>query len=105
MSLLRYAPEHTLPPQSSTDVVKFITVFINAGTAANYINYIKRACVLNGLLIQWCNGQVTMALKGLKKQCASSLAGTLLEHIFFDEALVLKLMTPCGLAVPSTWAK
>ena len=94
-SLLRYAPEHTLPPQSSTDVVKFITLFRNAGTAANYISYIKWACVLNGLSVHWYTGQVTMALKGLKKQCASSLVGTLSEQKIFDEALVLKLMTLC----------
>lgn len=46
VSLLRYAPEHTLPPQSSTDVVKFITIFRNAETAANYIN----DCMSSGLV-------------------------------------------------------
>lgn len=95
VTILNYVPEHSLPPQSSQDVVKFIALFRNAGTAANYISYLKWACVLHGLSLQWYTGQITMALKGLKKQSSDLVAGVLVQPNLLDERLVLQLMTLC----------
>lgn len=35
VTIWNYVPEHSLPPHSSQDVVEFIALFRNAGTAAN----------------------------------------------------------------------
>lgn len=96
VTVLNYVPEHSLPPQSSQDVVKFIALFCNAGAAANHISYLRWACVLHGLSLQWHTGQIAMALKGLKKQSSNFLAGVLPQPNLFDEHLVLQLMTLCN---------
>lgn len=50
---------------------------------ANYISYLKWACVLRGLSLQWYTGQITMALKGLKKQSSNLVAGALAQPTFW----------------------
>eukprot|EP00435_Cladocopium_sp_Y103_P036239 s772_g9.t1 len=79
---------------AQSDIVHFVAIFRNAGTAANYISYIKWACVLRGYSLQWFTGQVTMALKGLKKQ--ANRDGKLVEQKIFDEDIVLKVITLCN---------
>ena len=44
--LLGYDPLATLPPRSSRDMQRFIMIFSNANTAANYVSYVVYGCKL-----------------------------------------------------------
>ena len=66
--VLGYTYYATLPPASARDVVLFVSVFSNAGTAANYIYYIRYGCKFKGHSTAWCTDEVRLALKGLKKE-------------------------------------
>ena len=96
LQLLNYAADRSLLPRSAQDIVQFVSIFRNPGTAANYVGYVKWACVFQGLSLHWHTGQVTMALKGLKKQAEASCEGQLLESKLLDEDTMLKLITLCN---------
>ena len=42
-----------LPPRTDADICRFVSVFTNAGIAANYVGYVKWACVNFNLSCAW----------------------------------------------------
>ena len=72
---LGYLPCRTLPPRCAYDVVRFISIFHNGGTAANYVGYLKFGCNLKGFPTTWSEKQVSVALKGLSKASLDYFGG------------------------------
>ena len=92
---LRYAEDQTLPPRSACDALHFLALFRNPGTARNYVSYVRWACVAFHLSTLWWDGQVELALKGLKKQHQANLAGHLRETALLTEDLMAQILSLC----------
>lgn len=67
VSVLRYPEDSTLPPRSEEDVALYVSVFNNAGTAANYVRYLRWACSELQLDVDWMSPRISAQLKGLEK--------------------------------------
>ena len=52
---------------SGVHVSKLICLFRNAGTAANYVCYVRFACRLQNVSMCWDDEVVRLTLRGLKK--------------------------------------
>ena len=66
--VLDYPCTGTPPPKTDVDICRFTSVFINAGTAANYVGYVKWACVNFNLTCAWWADLVTLTLKGFRAE-------------------------------------
>ena len=53
----------TLPPRTDADICRFISIFTTAGTAANHVGYVTRACVNFNLSCAWWKEIVTLTSK------------------------------------------
>lgn len=73
--VLGYQTQSTLPPKDAYDIVRYVSIFHNGGTAANYVGYIKFGCYLKGLPTGWFDKQVSVALKGLSKAALDHFGG------------------------------
>ena len=71
---LGYDPNNTVPPVDTDDVLAFVAVFRQAGTARNYVGYLKWCCLTLDLDLSWFKPSVTQALKGLSKQNLRTVA-------------------------------
>lgn len=73
--VLGYEEHATLPPRSDDDVCKFISIFVVAGTAMNYVGYVKWACVNFSLGVDWWSAKVSVTLKGLRVEHVQRTGG------------------------------
>ena len=53
VNILGYCEKQSLPPKSSKDAQRFVMIFANAGTAANYTGYVRYGCRLLELCTSW----------------------------------------------------
>ena len=67
IAFLTYGPGNSLPPACGMHVARWLCLFRNAGTAANYVSYIRFACRFKDLSMAWDDETVRLTLKGLKK--------------------------------------
>ena len=67
IAFLTYGPDNSLPPACGMHVARWLCLFRNAGTAANYVSYIRYACRFKDLSMAWDDATVRLTLKGLKK--------------------------------------
>ena len=95
MAVLGYKNDATIPPANEGDVLKFITLFRNAGTATNYVGMIARACRLRSLSLDWRGPALKMALQGLKKVENYGHAGLLKQPTLLDQVTVMRLVALC----------
>ena len=68
-----YAPSASLPPRCSGDFQKFLAIFANPGTAANYGGHVKWACRHFGLAMNWYDGQADATMRGARQLYKSSM--------------------------------
>ena len=55
----------TLSPRSGSDVCKFVYLFNNHGTCANYISHLRWACNNQNVNMEWDTGELKQAMKGI----------------------------------------
>ena len=96
VTVLQYRPEETLPPKCARDIVYFVAIFQNPGTARNYVSYVRWACVLHRLDCAWFDPEVQMVLRGLDKHYIESLPGQLSDKPLLTEDMVARLVTLCS---------
>ena len=70
-----YPDEATMPPKKTQHVISYVSIFSNSGTAANYVGFIKRGCIVNNYALCWYTEEVPMAMRGLKKSCLKWFGG------------------------------
>ena len=80
--------ERTLPPRCSRDMQRFVVIFKNSGTAANYVGYVNWACKVLDLCTLWRDETVSMVLKGNKKICLQNSSGILKVRVLLDDERV-----------------
>ena len=73
------------------DALRFLSLFRNAGTARNYMGYVRWACRFGGLDTAWFTDEVTMTLKGIKKQMIEKTLGELKLRYLMSDELMLQL--------------
>ena len=95
-SVLQYNAAHTLPPKCANDVVCFVAIFRNSGTARNYVSYVHWACVFHRLDCAWFGPEVQMVLRILDKHCIENLPGHLADKPLLTETLAARLVTLCN---------
>ena len=66
MEVLGYDERSTLPLLSGQDIVKWLLLFNNHGTAQNYIGHVRWGCVYDNHGLSWDTPELKQALKGLK---------------------------------------
>ena len=49
-------------------MARFVACFNNAGTASNYVGFVKWSCTFLGLSVTWWDQALTDTLKGLRKE-------------------------------------
>ena len=91
--------EGTLPPQSDDDVLLWLAIFKNAGTARNYKAFVKFACCTLGLDTSWDNERVRQVLKGLAKEHVRLRLPTLPIKVRITEAEMASII---NLAIQSS---
>jgi len=67
-SVLGYQEAATIPPSCSQDVCAWISIFKCAGTAANYVSYLRWACREHRKGLGWSDEQVSSLLRCLTKR-------------------------------------
>ena len=55
----------TIPPRSGSDVCKYVYLFNNHGTCANYISHLRWACNNQNVNMEWDTGELKQAMKGI----------------------------------------
>ena len=65
--ILNYSEEATLPPRSPQDVAMWLACFRSAGTAANYLSFLKWTCEVEDLDTSWYGPRLPQITKGLAK--------------------------------------
>jgi len=90
--VLLYNAERSLPPKCSADIQRFITIFVNAGTAANYVSYIMWACRLKNLCTEWRDSQISMVLKGLDRKSLRTQGSKLVVRLLLDDEKIRQLI-------------
>ena len=88
--MLDYPCVATLPPRSDADICRFISLFTNAGTAADYVGYVKWACVNFNLTCSWTE-LVTSTLKGLKAEHLRLHGGPVLAKVLLTDEWVAQI--------------
>ena len=64
-----------MPPKMTQHVISYVSIFSNSGTAANYVGFIKRGCILKNYTLMWYTEEVAMAMRGLTKSCLKWFGG------------------------------
>ena len=95
VAVLGYPRESTLPPKSIADVLKFVSVFRCAGTAANYVGAVAWGCRLHDFSLCWHGPQFQMALVGLKKLEITHGPGCLKQQLLLDNVAARQLVSFC----------
>ena len=90
--ILGYSDEATLPPESSNDVSKFLVMFSNAGTAANYLSYIRWSCKEFKKSLQWSDSSLSSLIRSIRKQDLATRVANLPEGVRFDELEIERLI-------------
>jgi hypothetical protein len=90
--VLQYSAEATLPPESSSDVSKFLLCFSNPGTAANYLSYIRWSCREFKKSLLWSDSSLTSLIGSIKKQDLATRVANLPEGVRFEETAMDRLI-------------
>ena len=64
--VLRYASDDDIPPKSSQDAQRWLTIFRNARTAANYLGYLRWACKAFSVSRAWDDDALQVIVRGLR---------------------------------------
>ena len=89
--ILGYSESETLPPKQDVDVCKFLAIFRNPGTAANYVGYLKWACTHFSMVTSWWSPTVTLTLKGMRAEHLRTTGGPALVNVLLTDDWVAKL--------------
>ena len=88
VEVLDYPASHSLPPRSSLDACRFVVIFKNAGTAANYLNYVRWACRYCGVDIDWWDDSVKAVLKGARMEYLRMHGGAALAQFLLTDDII-----------------
>ena len=91
--ILSYPDSSSLPPRKAIDVLRFLTIFKHAGTARNYVGYVKWACAAGGLSTAWYTEEVKLTLKGLRKEMLQRTIGELRVRCLMSDDVMGMLCT------------
>jgi hypothetical protein len=69
VTVLQYEVQSVFPPTCDTDVMCWAQVFRNAGTAANYVRFVKQYGMPWDLCDTWQSEALKMFLRGKEKAC------------------------------------
>ena len=83
--ILGYSESETFPPKQDVDVCKFVAIFKNPGTAANYIGYVKWACTHFSMVTGWYSPTVTLTLKGMRAEHLRATGGPALAKVLLTD--------------------
>ena len=89
--ILGYSVNETLPPKRDVDIFKFLAIFRNLGTAANYVGYIKWACTHFSMVTSWWSPTVTLTFKGLRAEHLRTTGGPALVKVLLTDGWVAQL--------------
>ena len=89
--ILGYSESETLPPKQDVDVSKFLAIFRNPGTAANYVGYVKGACTHLSMVTSWWSPTVTLTLKGMRAEHLRAAGGPALAKVLLTDEWVAQL--------------
>ena len=92
VGVLQYDPNATLPPGCTNDVVKYLQVFSNPGTAANYLGHLRWACKAYNKGVTWSTPELGMLVKGLQKMDLRTRIAGLPDKYKLEEMMVMKLV-------------
>ena len=92
VGVLHYDPSATLPPGCTQDVVKYLQVFSNAGTAANYLGHLRWACKAYKKGVTWSTPELGMLIKGLQKMDLRTRIAGLPDKYKLEEMMVMKIV-------------
>ena len=65
VDFLDYDNLASLPPRSGSDVCKYVYLFNNHGTCANYISHLRWACNHQNVNMDWDTSELKQAMKGI----------------------------------------
>ena len=82
--MLGYPEDASLPPREANHVIKFILLFSNGLTAANYVNHVVSGCKFAGCSVLWHNADVLEAKKNARLR-----SNRMDAHINAEESFVL----------------
>ena len=86
-----YSVNETLPPKQDVDVCKFLAIFRNPGTVANYVGYVKWACTHFSMVTSWWSPTVTLTLKGMRAEHLRTTGGPALAKVLLTDEWVAQL--------------
>ena len=92
MDILGYEECSTLPPLKGQDVVKWLLLFNNHGTAQNYIGHVRWGCVYDNHGLSWDTPELKQALKGLKNLAVFFFQGPMGQEFLLTEETAQKLV-------------
>ena len=92
VDLLSYGEEATLPPDNAADVVQYLSIFSNPGTAGNYLSALRWSCRAFGKSLAWNSPEIGVTIKGLKKRDVRTRLAELPPKLRLDEDTVFRLI-------------
>ena len=92
VDLLSYGEEATLPPDNAADVVKYLSIFSNPGTAGNYLSALRWSCRAFSRSLAWNSPEIGVTIKGLRKRDVRTRLAELPPKLRLDEDTVFKMI-------------
>jgi len=92
VDLLSYGEEATLPPGNEADVVQYLSIFSNPGTAGNYLSALRWSCRAFRKSLAWNGPEIGVTIKGLKKRDVRTRLAELPPKLRLNEDTVFKLI-------------
>jgi hypothetical protein len=103
-AVLGYPSSGTLPPRSSHDMMKFVTLFKVAATGANYVGYVRWTCVNLGLSVAWFDDELKLTLKGARKMAVRCGSTSAVARQLLDEVTLAKVVELADSRGLSEWS-
>jgi hypothetical protein len=93
--VLQYQESETLPPRTTVDAQRFVTIFRNGATAYNYLLYVLWSCKLYHLDTLWWSAELRLTLSGSKKRSRDLLDLQPMSPLLtlLDTSIVQRLVT------------
>jgi len=90
--VLRYDAARDIPPRCSQDVQRWLPIFRNARTAANYLGYLRWACKANRLDLAWDDLQLGVILRGARVRTLDTIGTAMPAKWRLTTALVAQVV-------------
>ena len=92
VGVLDYTDTATLPPVCEQDVVRWLQIFNNPGTASNYLGHLRWACKAYKKDTSWSGAELAVVVKGLKKIDLRTRLSQLPEKLRLEEIMMVRMV-------------